>query len=264
MHIIKSVQTSLRILTCFSNGSPALGVTEIARQLRLTKSTTSRILSTLEQAGFVTKIAENQKYRLGSKIAELAGVFLSGHAWRSVAMPHMKALRDATGETVMLFAMDGDHRTCLEGCESSQELRPSFAIGGRYPLHAGSAGKLLLAYVPQDDRRRVLARAGLSGYTSQTITRVGDLERDLAEIRRKGYAVSHQERAAFLSSVSAPIRDLKGDVIAAVCVYGPSVRFTARKVEAFARLALAAGLTISQEIGFRCESAERRAPKGKP
>jgi len=263
MHIIKSVQTSLKILTCFSSGSPVLGVTEIARQLRLTKSTTSRILSTLEQTRFVAKIADGQKYRLGSKIAELAGVFLSGHAWRTVAIPHMRALRDATGETVTLFAMDGDHRICLEGCESAQELRPSFSVGGRYPLHAGSAGKLLLAYVSPEDRKRVLARAGLAGYTSQTITRVDDLERALAEIRRKGYAVSHQERAAFLSSVSAPIRDFRGDVMAAVCVYGPSVRFTGRKVAAFTRLARAAGMTISQEIGFGCESARTRVSKGK-
>jgi len=263
MYTLKSVQTSLQILSCFSADTPALGVTEIARRLRLTKSTASRMLSTLEQAGFVAKILDNQKYRLGSKIPELAGVFLAGHAWQSIAIPHLKALRDKTGETVMLFAIDGDHRVCLEGCESAHELRPSFRIGGRYPLHAGSAGKLLLAYAAPEERRSILTRAGLPEYTSHTITRADRLEREMADIRRKGYAVSHQERAAFLSSVSAPIRDFRGEVIAAVCVYGPSVRFAGKQSETFARLAVSAGATICAEIGFAGDGSRRGAPEAK-
>jgi DNA-binding IclR family transcriptional regulator len=258
MHVIKSVKTSLEILDCFTSETPAIGVTEISRKLRISKSTVSRILSTLEQGGLVAKIPANQKHRLGAKILQLAGTFLSTIEWRVIAMPHVKALRDETNETVMLFMIDGDHRICLEGCESAQELRSSFAIGGQYPLHAGSAGKLLLAYLPQDEQKRILARAGLPGYTSHTITGAGELERELAEIRGKGYAVSHQERAAFLSSVSAPIRDFRGEIVAALCVYGPSVRFTPARVREFTRLALDAAKKISAEIGLGRERGPER------
>jgi DNA-binding IclR family transcriptional regulator len=257
MHVIKSVQTALKILTCFTNDPPALGVTEIAKQLHLTKSTVSRILSTLEQARFVAKDPESQKYRLGAKVLEIAGVFLSGQEWRSAALPHMKALRDATGESVALFVVDQDRRICLEKFESAHELRSSIAIGGRYPLNAGAGGKLLLAHLPESERKEILGKTGLPRYTSHTIADPTDFERELQDIRRKGYATSNRERVPHLSSVSTPIRNFEGHVIAALCVDGPAVRFTMRKVKACVDLARRTAERISQEIGYRPPAAER-------
>lgn len=251
MQIIKSVKTSLDILSCFTNGTPKIGVIEISRKLGLSKSTVSRILSTLERGNFVAKGATDQKYRLGSKVLELASIFISTIEWRTIAIPYLKDLRDKTDETVMVFVIDEDKRILLEKFESSHELRPFLNIGGRYPLHAGSAGKLLLAYLPKDKQKEVILKTGLPRYTPNTIRNFKSLEKELTKIRKKGIAVSHQERVPFLSSISAPIRDFKGEVIAALCVDGPTVRFTFEKVKEFISLAVETADRISREIGFK-------------
>jgi DNA-binding IclR family transcriptional regulator len=253
--MIKSIRSSLDVLNCFSSETPKIGVTEISRKLRLSKSTVSRILSTLQQGNLVAKASTDQKFQLGPKVVELAHIFLSTIDWRTVAAPHLKELRDKTDETVMIFVMDGDQRICLEKFESSHELRPSLSIGSRFPLHAGSAGKLLLAYLPKEDRRKILSRTGLPRFTMKTTTTLKKLERDLDQIRRSGYAVSHQERVPFLSSVSAPMRDSEGHVIAALCVDGLTARFTPRKVARFVELATETALRISREMGFHQGSA---------
>jgi DNA-binding IclR family transcriptional regulator len=188
---------------------------------------------------------------LGSKVLELANIFLSGIEWRTHATPYLKELRNKTDETVMVFVMDGDHRVCLEKFEGSHELRPMLNIGGRYPLHAGSAGKLLLAFLPEDERKKILSRTGLPRFTSSTITGAKTLEKELLLIRKRGYAISHQERMNFLSSVSVPIRDHSGKVIAAICIDGPTVRFNAEKVKEFKNMAIAAAHQISSVIGFK-------------
>lgn len=251
MKIIKSIKTSLSILNSFSKDTPLLGVTEVSKKLGLSKSTASRILSTLEQGRLVAKNPGNQKYCLGSKVLELANIFLSGIEWRTHATPYLKELRNKTDETVMVFVMDGDHRVCLEKFEGSHELRPMLNIGGRYPLHAGSAGKLLLAFLPEDETKKILSRTGLPRFTSSTITGAKTLEKELLLIRKRGYAISHQERMNFLSSVSVPIRDHSGKVIAAICIDGPTVRFNAEKVKEFKNLAISAAHQISSVIGFK-------------
>ena len=255
--MIKSIRSSLDVLNCFRSETPQIGVTEVSRKLRLSKSTVSRILSTLQQGNLVVQAPTDQKYRLGPKVVELANIFLSTVDWRTVATPHLKELRDKTNETVMVFVIDGDQRICLEKFESPHELRPFLNIGGRYPLHAGSAGKLLLAYLSEEDRRKILLRAGLPRLTKNTTTKLKDLEKDLDKIRKQGYAVSHQERVPFLSSVSTPMRDFRGIVIASVCIDGPSARFTPEKVEAFIELAVETGHRISREMGFNEGRATR-------
>ena len=247
--MIKSIKSGAEILNYFTHDAPELGVTEAAKRIGLSKSAVSRILSTLNQARLVSKNPVNQKYRLGPKVLELAEIFLMGMGWRTVAIPHLKELRNKTDETVMIFILDGDHRVCLEIFESPHELRPVLNIGGRYPLHAGSAGKLLLAYLPEEERAKILAKAGMPKITPNTVTNTEDLEKQLTQIRKQGYAVSRQERTDFLSSLSAPIKDYSGKVIAAVCLDGPTFRFTNHNIRNFKQLLLATTEKISREIG---------------
>jgi len=251
MKIIKSIKTGTDILNCFTKDTAQLGVTEVSRELGLSKSTVSRILSTLELGRLVVKDNSTKKYHLGVKVLELADIFLGSSQWRTKAFPYFKKLRDKTDETVMLFVIDGDHRVCLETFESTHELRPMLNIGRGYPLHAGSAGKLLLAYLPEEERRKILAKTGLPRLTVNTITKIKALEKDLHQVQKQGYSISHQERMDFLSSISAPIRDHTGKVIAAVCLDGPTVRFTPYKIREFKNLIVATANQISVAIGFK-------------
>lgn len=247
--MIKSIRSGAEILNYFTHDSPEIGVTEAAKRIGLSKSAVSRILSTLNQARLVSKNPANHKYRLGPKVLELADIFLMGMGWRAIAIPHLKELRNKTDETVMIFILDGDRRVCLEIFESSHELRPVLNIGGRYPLHAGSAGKILLAYLPEEERRKILEQTGLPKITPNTITDIKELEKQLAQVRKQGYAISRQERTSFMSSISAPIKDYSGRVIAAVCIDGPSFRFNNKNLIKFKNLLLATTEKISREIG---------------
>jgi DNA-binding IclR family transcriptional regulator len=251
MLIIKSIKSSLDILNCFKYENPEIGVTDISKKLNLSKSKVSRILSTLEQGYLVTKTPTNQKYRLGPKVLEWADVFLSNSEWRAIAIPYLKDLRDKTDEMVTLFVIDRDQRVCLERFESPHELRPFINIGGRYPLHAGSAGKLLLTYLSKERQKEILSKTGLPRFTSNTITNFKRLEKELNKIRQEGYAVSHQERAPFVSSISAPIMNYKGEVIAALCISGPIVRFTDEKISEFVKIGKTTASKISQKLGYK-------------
>ncbi|MBP1714960.1 MAG: hypothetical protein H6Q42_3163 [Deltaproteobacteria bacterium] len=247
--MIKSIQSGAEILNYFTQEAPELGVTEAAKRIGLSKSAVSRILATLSQARLVSKNPVNQKYRLGPKVLELADIFLMGMGWRAIAIPHLKELRNKTDETVMIFILDGDHRVCLEIFESPHELRPVLNIGGRYPLHAGSAGKILLASLSEEERRKILTQAGMARITPNTITDLKEMEKQLTQIRKQGYAISRQERTNFMSSISAPIKDYSGKVIAAVCIDGPTFRFTNQNLKKFKELLLATTTKISREIG---------------
>jgi DNA-binding IclR family transcriptional regulator len=249
MQIIKSIKKSLDILNCFTHETPEIGVTEISNKLGLSKSTVSRLLSTLLQGNFVGKVSTNQKYRLGSKILELANIFLSNTELRNITTPYLRDLRNKTGEMVSIFVMDGNQRVCLEKVDSPHEVRQILIIGGHYPLHAGSSGKLLLAYLPKEKRKEIILKTGLGRFTSNTITNFKKLEKQLNKIREEGYAVSHQERVPFLASVSAPIRDYKGEVIAALCVSGLEVHFADKKK--FIRLTRIVADRISKELGYQ-------------
>jgi DNA-binding IclR family transcriptional regulator len=248
--MIKSVKRAVNILDSFNRQAPELAVTELSKQLGLSKSTISRLLSTLREEGFVSKVFSNQKYRLGPKVLELADIFLSSTEWTDVARPHLKILRDKTDETVYVFVIDGDQRVCLEKFESSHELRPILNIGSRYPLHAGSAGKLLLAWLSQERRDEIFSKTGLPRLTRNTITNCRALEKELKKIRQTGYAIAHGERIPHVSSVAAPIRDFKGDVIAALCLHVVTNRFTPERERELARLSIEAADNISREIGF--------------
>jgi IclR family KDG regulon transcriptional repressor len=249
MQFIKSIRNTLNILNCFTYENPEIRVTEISKKLGLSKSTVSRLLSTLLQGNFVAKVSTNQKYRLGPKILELANIFLSNTELRNIAIPYLRDLRNKTGEMVSIFVIDGNQRVCLEKVDSPHEVRYVLSIGGRYPLHAGSSGKLLLAYLPEEKRKEIILKTGLPRFTSNTITNFKNLEKQLNKIREEGYAVSHQERASLVASISAPIRNFKGEVIAALCISGLEVHFADEKK--FISLTRIAADRISKELGYQ-------------
>jgi DNA-binding IclR family transcriptional regulator len=169
--------------------------------------------------------------------------------WIILARPYLTNLRDKTGENVSLSVIDVDQRVVVEEFASLNELRPFLSIGGHYPLHAGSASKVLLAYQPRKKRKEIL-KGKLPRLAPNTITDINNLEEELNNVCQKGYAVSHQERSAFLSSISAPIRNYKKEVISALSIYGPSVRFTPQKLLKFKKLIIENADKISQELGF--------------
>ncbi len=247
----QTVLRAISIVNCFSQEHPSLGVREIARRLGLATTTTGRLLTTLHSAGVLARNPGMRTYTLGPRVLAWAGLYTGVLDVRATAGPILDRLRRATRESTMLYVLDGDERVCVERLEGPENIRAVVRLGERLPCYAGAGGKVLLAFLPPAEQQAMLARLALVRFTDRTVTNRARLERDLAAIRRQGYATTVGERFPGASAVAAPIFGADGSVIAAVNVSGPNDRFTAsRRAECIRRVTRAA-LAISRAMGYR-------------
>lgn len=227
----------LAVLCAFSRETPALGVTEIADRLELTKSTVHRLLQVLLARGLVTQDATRRHYALGYRVLALAQAVPGEASLRQICRPHMRWLQSATEETIDLFVVAGDVRMCLDEVESAQMLRMSAGLGRTFPLDRGAASKALLLHEPEDGPlwRRVTAL--------MPAERLEWLRRELAGVRERGYARSSGETEPGSASIAIPIRTPDSGTVAALSVAGPASRMTD---EAVARHAVALREAVSR------------------
>lgn len=247
---VEAIERAIRILDAFSIDRPELGVAEITRALGLKRSTVHRALSTMEAGGLLKQDPATQKYGLGSKVLKLAHVLQSQLSLGAVALPYMRALRDRFNETVALHVLEGRARVVVQQVESTHDLRRIYHEAGKpLPLHAGSPGKAILAFLPRNEIVAIIESTGLDALTGKTVTDAENLLLELEEIRRLGYSTSVGERSDGISSISCPIRGRDGRVIASMNISGPEQRFTrARALACFPALRDATR-AISRELG---------------
>lgn len=246
---IQAVDRALDVLLLFAERSAdfehegrGLGVTQIAERLDLPKSTVHRILSTLEARGFCRQDPHTGRYHLGLKALELAGAYLAQSDLGSAAYPEMCRLRDQVEETVTLYVRDGTDRVRVQKAEGRHGVRRVVGLGQRLPLHLGAASKVLLAWLPDYERERVLGSMRLPLDFD-----LAGLKAAILETRRRGWASSAEEREEGVASVAAPIIDRSGHVVAALAISGPVQRFDGPAVERYAQ----AALETARNIGMR-------------
>lgn len=247
---IQSVARAVAILRAFTEAEPELGVSELSRRLALSKSTVTRILKTLEREGLVSQNPATSKYRLGLGLISLAGVALGRLDVRGAAQPHLNALVEASGETVNVTVLDGDECVNVERLASPKPIRYVGWIGRRTPTHCTAAGKVLLAYLPPAKRRAGL-RLPLQRYTDKTVVDAACLDASLLDVRRQGYAITHEEFEVDSSTVAAPVFAHDGAAVAAITVTGPTYRMSQESINAFLALLLQTAQTVSAQIGYR-------------
>lgn len=235
------------VLLLFNDGPSALGVTQIARELGLSKAVVHRILRTLADKGMLVSDPGSRGYRLGPAASTLGTRALQDSDLRAAAIDRIHELRDATGETATLTAMVPQGRIYLDQVESGHEIKMTVELGRRFPLHAGSSGKCMLASLPADRREQVL-NLGLPGLTERTTTDPAELRAELDNIRQRGYATSDGERQRDAASVAAPVLGSSGSVLGAVSVCGPRYRVTAEIVDEIAPRVVAAAHDVSRRM----------------
>ena len=245
---IQSVQRAVAILRCFTKDEAELGVTSLSKQLGLHKSTVSRLLSTLEQEGFVKKNPETDKYRLGLELVTLAGIVLEQIDLREIAAPYLSTLAERTQETINIVVLSGHDCMNIDGAASPQPIRYVGRIGRRTPCHCTAAGKVLLAFLSPEEQTKILPKK-LPRFTDKTIVDNDTLAQDLAKIREQGYAITHEEHQEDLSAVAAPIYDHAGRVIAAVVVSGPTYRIGPGEIERLVEPVREIAREISARLG---------------
>ena len=239
-----NVVSTLRILEAVSERQP-VGVSDLARTLGLPKTTVQRGLETLGSAGWLRQ-SERGSWSLTMKVAVVGHRAGNEHGIRDLALSHMTRLRQDTGESVRLWVPDGDSVVLVETLESSQSVRAVTVVGSAVAMHASSAGKAILAALP-DDELEMRLPATLAGYTPRTITDRGDLLRALVEVRRRGYAESNRETHPDVGGVAAAIV-ASGRPVAALGVVLPMHRVTAGMVKSFGTLVSDAAQELSQTL----------------
>lgn len=246
---VQSVDRALIILEILKEEPKGLGVTELAAELKVSKSTIHRLLMSLLKKGFVQQDSENQKYRLGLKLIEF-GQTVSDHIdLRDVASSHLRQLAEKTGETAHLVIRERSEIVYIDKIESSATIRMFSNIGKRAPMHCTGVGKAILAFLPQQEILKIVEDKGLEGFTHKTIVDIGTLLPHLEEIRNRGYSIDDEEHELGIKCAAAPILNSKGEVVAGISVAGPIMRITEEKLSAMAAEVLKTSLEISKMLG---------------
>lgn len=217
---------AVAVLTACVEGA---SLAELVERTRLPRATAHRLAQALETHRLLVRDAQG-RWRPGSRLGELASS--APDVLLTAAEPVLTALRDATGESAQLFLRRGDERVCVASAERARGLRDTVPVGSVLPMNAGSAAHILLAWEPSEAYLPLLPKCRFTGRT-------------LAEVRRRGWAQSIAEREAGVASVSAPVRDRTGRVMAAISVSGPIERLGKRPGERVAMPAVRAGQRLS-------------------
>ncbi len=252
---VQSIVRALDILELLSMSGESLGVSEIARQLGLNKSTTHRILGILLERGYVDRSGRDARYRAGLRMVDLASVRLHELELKAEAYPVLSDLNRRTGFSAHMAILDGNQAVYIEKIDSPSRLRLYSQIGRRIPLHCTALGKVLLAGLPDRVLEPLLSRLVLSACTHRSRTTAEDLRAELDQVRRLGWATDDEEHEQAVRCVAAPVRDYRNRVVAAVSLSGPAVDLSLSPDQWPVKAVLSASRTISERMGARPEEA---------
>jgi IclR family transcriptional regulator, pca regulon regulatory protein len=216
----QSLERGLAILSAFKPATPELGISELARALGLSRSTSHRYVSTLARLGYLDQNLQTRKYRLGPRVLDLGFAAINSMELRQISSPHLQELADETGHTVNMAILDGTDIVYIERCRTSQpgqrEIDLNLHVGSRLPAYCTSMGKVLLAYLAPERRAELLDGVELVDRGPNTITTRAALERELESVRGCGVAVNNEELAYGLRSIAVPVRGQSREAVAAI------------------------------------------------
>jgi DNA-binding IclR family transcriptional regulator len=249
-YLINSILRASKILRCFSQGKANFKISELAHQLNLDRSTTYRILLSLEKCGLVEKNGKTGEYSLGLGAFEIGNTYLRRMDFIKISKPIMTELALKVQETVHLAVLSDTEIVYVDKIDSPRTLGVMSKIGQRAPVYCTALGKALLAHLPEEERPRVINEIHLKPFTSHTITSKKQLIVELKEVRRRGYARDRREIEEDVECLAAPIFNHLGNAVAALSISGPQRKINVPREKIFAgQLMKAAGL-ISSKMGY--------------
>jgi IclR family KDG regulon transcriptional repressor len=251
----KTLMKGLMLIEGLAASDQPRGVTNLARELNMTKSNIHRLLNTLASRGYVRRLPEGGTYELTTKVWELGIMVRSRLSLVQVSHRHMVDLSDTTGELVHLSILDGFEVVYVDRIESQQPIASYTRIGGRAPAWCVATGKAILAHRPQkfDQLKR-----HLKPFSPASITDLTTLEQELADVRTQGYAINRGEWREDVFGIAAAIHDASGQVLGAVGISGPRIRFKPKKIKIWAAIVVDAARAISGNLGY--DPTSRRFP----
>jgi DNA-binding IclR family transcriptional regulator len=247
--LVQSVDRAVSMMEYLSRNGWS-GVTEVANELGIHKSTAYRLLTTLSDRGLVEQDTATGKYRLGFGVVLLASTVTADLDVLRCARSVCERLSEQTQETVTLTVLEGDDAVIIHQTVSKTTALSVDWTGMHTPLHATAAGKVFLVHMPDDQRRRILRRP-LERFTEKTIVDPEVLRDHIQAVREDGYGYTVEELEVGLNAVGAPIRSSDGAVVASVSVSGSVFRLPVQSIPETAELVKEAATEISRCLGFR-------------
>lgn len=246
---LSSVKNALRVLRSFTMDHNQRGVLELSKELGISKSSVHRILHTLASEGFVQKTNHSAKYELGISVVELNSIYLRNLDIYEESLNSLNVLTKKTGEPSHLAILENDRIVYLNKVEFSPSLKVNTHIGHHNYIHCTGTGKVLLAHSEPDVLNRILQKP-LKRVTDKTITDPNVLLKELEKIKALGYAIARGEYRKNNTSIAVPIKNYKGNVIAAINVVGPSIKFSEERIKYTLNLLLEETAIISKRLGY--------------
>jgi IclR family transcriptional regulator, KDG regulon repressor len=246
---ITALQRGLHLLQMFGETPSGFTAKQVAERSSLPVSTVHRFLANLETSGFLN--CSGNVYHLGTACFAIGQAALAQLDIRRVSLPYLQELNRKTRETVHLTVRYGSAAVYVEKLDSTEQLRIFSRIGASVPLYCTAVGKVMVAYMPEEQRKRLLHQLELKRFTPNTIGSLQELEAELQRAHKNGYACDLEEHELHIRCVAAPIWDHVGAVNASLSITAPIVRMPVARLRQLAPLIQTAALQISRELGYR-------------
>ena len=241
---VRAVGRALEILLAFTAQDYELSAGELLKRVNLSRPTLYRLLYTLQEHGFLDAVGEPQRFRLGPSVAKLAHVWTSSLDLAAIAQPILQKIWRDTEETVAMFVPQGELRLCVAELPSPQPLNFKLGVGYTERIVRGASGRVILAHMPD-------AVDNLAHSTRDTEINPKTLAAELAQIRQRGFASSHDQMIPGAAGIAVPFFDRNGVVAGSIGLFGPEVRLGEDRLEDFARLLTEQAGVLSSHLGYR-------------
>jgi len=246
---MKSLNKALDIIEMIAQRG-SLGIRELSSFVGFPVGTTHRIVATLAKRRFLVQDPASRNYSLSLRFLELGTRVQQQFNLTSIARPYLAKLMQETGESANLAVLDRDDAVYLDHVRSNHMLQLFTRLGARVPLYATGVGKMFLSRLSEQELKDYLARTAMAARTPRTIVNADKLAKELAQIRKAGFAVDNEEMEEGVRCVAAMVFDHMKRPVAALSLSGAVTRITPERIEYFGEMVKQYAIRISESLGF--------------
>ena len=247
---VPAIERALSVLQCLGHSRRGFSISEISRRLKIPKSSAHLILTTLERRGFLQKNTQTGRFHFGLQLVSLSRSALENLDLREEARPFLRNLMQESGLTVHMAVLERDEAVIIEKVEAPGLVRLASWIGRRLDVNCTGVGKVLMAFLPNDDLDYLLRTKAFARHNSRTIISRSPLRRELMLVKQAGYALDNEEDEPGVCCIGAPVFDENGNAVAAISVAGTTNQIGADRVPILARQVKRAARAISLRLGY--------------
>ncbi len=248
---LNSIEKAIKVMLKFQKSGAIHGIRGLSNELGFSPATVQRILKTLKQHDFVRQTSSTRQYYIGNVFYSFIQALQQSNNLTSIAKKYIEELAMKTKETSHINIIDAEHRLCIDTIESPQTLKAGMPMGHKSPLYAGASAKCLLAFSSINYINNYIETILLEPLTDNTISDVKDLKEEIDRIHNQGYAVSLGERTPGLGSLSAPVFDNQGNILASLSLAIPEIRFSQNKyLDECINILIDVAKSFSENMGY--------------